>query len=258
MRIPFHTDNVDYDEGFYQANNRYSSTTPEQVFSILFRYFDIESVCDVGGGAGVWIGNFLKIKGVKEEDDADVLCIDGDYIKEDMLQMPSKYFRTANLEERIDLEGRRFDLAMTLEVAEHLSPKRADSFVEDLTRLSDVVLFSAAIEGQGGIHHVNEQYMPYWVEKFGNHGYRPFDLIRPEIQFCTDIPWYYRQNMIVFVNEKSEYYDLLVNKYHAYPPLQRMVSIECFEGSFKLMKRLRSSKLNVIFSKLTRKKDLPK
>lgn len=57
--------------------------------------------------------------------------------------------------------NRRFDLAMTIEVAEHLTPVRADSFVEDLTRLSDVVLFSAAIPAQGGINHVNEQWQSY-------------------------------------------------------------------------------------------------
>jgi hypothetical protein len=55
------------------------------------------------------------------------------------------------------LGGERFDLAASLEVAEHLSSARADGFVEHLTRLSDRVLFSAEVPGQGGYGHRNEQ-----------------------------------------------------------------------------------------------------
>ena len=245
---------MDYDDSFYENNVNNTMTSPEKVFTILSRFFDINSVCDIGGGVGVWIGNFLKMKGITEDQDAKVLCIDGGHIKEDKLLVPKKYFRKANLEDRIDLGGERYDLVMTLEVAEHLSPSRADSFVEDLVNISDVVLFSAALEGQGGTHHVNEQYMPYWIEKFAKHGYEPFDLIRPEIQFCMDVPWCYRQNMIVLVNRESEYYRLLKDVYHAYPPLQRMVVIECFEGRLKLMKRLRHSLLHKIYVAVTHQK----
>ena len=245
---------MDYDQNFYAHNIRKTGTSPEIIFSVLFKYFDINSLCDVGGSVGIWTNTFLQMKGITEDQDADVMFIDGDYVKDDMFVAPKKYFRPFNLEERIDLGGKRFDLAMSLEVAEHLSPKRAESFVEDLTKLSDVIMFSAAVEGQGGTHHVNEQYMPYWVEKFEKFGYAPFDLIRPEIQFCMDVPWYYRQNIIVLVNKESKFYTMLRDEYHAYPPLMRMVAIECFEGKFKLMKRLRSSRLLKLYSKITGKK----
>ena len=68
--------------------------------------------------------------------------------------------------------GRRFDLVNCLEVAEHLDASRADSFVDDLCALGDVVVFSAAIPGQGGTHHVNEQFQSYWQERFRRNGSR--------------------------------------------------------------------------------------
>jgi hypothetical protein len=63
-----------------------------------------------------------------------------------------------DLESPIRLE-RTFDLAISMEVAEHLSPGRAPSFVDDLTGLAAVVLFSTAIPGPGGIGHINEPWV---------------------------------------------------------------------------------------------------
>ena len=53
---------------------------------------------------------------------------------------------------------RRFDLALSLEVAEHLPPECGSEFVQTLTDLSSVILFSAAIPFQGGTDHLNEQW----------------------------------------------------------------------------------------------------
>lgn len=57
--------------------------------------------------------------------------------------------------------GRKFDLCVSMEVAEHLPPSRADSFVADLVGLAPVVLFSAAVPEQGGTNHLNEQWPDY-------------------------------------------------------------------------------------------------
>ncbi len=91
-----------------------------------------------------------------------------------------------------------FDLAISLEVAEHLSPERAMSFVEDICAAAPCVLFSAAIPHQGGRHHVNEQWQSYWTERFLQQGYRPIDLVRPQIWTQDRIPFYYRQNTILY------------------------------------------------------------
>ena len=92
-----------------------------------------------------------------------------------------KFIETQDLENNIQIES-KFDLAITLEVAEHLSEIRADSFIDDLCALSDLILFSAAIPDQGGRHHINEQWQSYWEPKrFKQRGYHVYDIVRWKI-----------------------------------------------------------------------------
>ena len=69
-----------------------------------------------------------------------------------------------------------------LEVAEHIPPECADIFVESLTwGLAPVIMFSAAVPGQGGTLHLNEQWPAYWASKFAQHGYVLIDCLRPQL-----------------------------------------------------------------------------
>lgn len=98
----------------------------------------------------------------------------------------------------------RFDLALCLEVGEHLPEDCADGLVDWLCSLAPVVLFSAATPGQGGEGHVNEQWPAYWVERFDDHGYDVTDALR--WQFWNDErvdPWY-SQNLLLALDETSE------------------------------------------------------
>lgn len=66
----------------------------------------------------------------------------------------------------------RHDLVISTELAEHLDAEHADRLVEIVTRhASDRIFWAAAIPGQGGLDHVNEQLPEYWYEKFGNHDF---------------------------------------------------------------------------------------
>ena len=95
---------------------------------------------------------------------------------------------------------RRFNLAICLEVGEHLPPERAPGFVADLTSLAPVVLFSAAVPGQGGTHHVNEQWSEYWVALFEAEGWVCRDAVRPWIRSNEDVAWWYRQNLYLAIS----------------------------------------------------------
>ena len=99
-------------------------------------------------------------------------------------QVPADLFVPWNLTTPLDL-GRTFDLVMSLEVAEHLPQAAAETFVSSLVGLGPVVLFSAAIPGQQGDHHVNLQWQDWWVEYFERHGYVPVDAVRPEVWGCS-------------------------------------------------------------------------
>jgi hypothetical protein len=74
--------------------------------------------------------------------------------------------------------------------------------VADLCSAADVVLFSAAIPGQGGPgseEHPNEQWQSYWAQLFVDAGYHAFDAIRPAIWTDRRIAFWYRQNAFLAV-----------------------------------------------------------
>ena len=55
---------------------------------------------------------------------------------------------------------------------------------------------------QGGTGHVNEQWPNYWIEQFAQRGYIAVDYIRKRIWDDEAIPWWYRQNILLFVNKE--------------------------------------------------------
>jgi hypothetical protein len=143
---------------------------------------------------GAWL-HVLRARGA-----ADVLGIDGPWVKREHFVIPPECVLQVDFGAGIPVP-RRFDLAISLEVAEHIPAEKADGFVRALTELSDVVLFSAAIPAQDGIGHVNEQWQSYWAAKFAALGYRACDIVRPAIWARADIPVWYRQNALVYVKE---------------------------------------------------------
>jgi hypothetical protein len=69
------------------------------------------------------------------------------------------------------MEDPKFDLVTCFEVAEHIEPEYADIFIDNLRKLSDKILISAAPPGQGGHNHFNCQPFDYWVLKFAKRDY---------------------------------------------------------------------------------------
>jgi hypothetical protein len=116
-----------------------------------------------------------------------------------------RYCRERNLDVRkFDIKrhvlkkAARSDLAVSLEVAEHLPEKRADRFVDLLRSLAPVVVCSAAKPQQGGLDHVNCQPQSYWIEKFERRGYRfdcgAVDALRAEWR-AQGVAGYYYENV---------------------------------------------------------------
>lgn len=164
---------------------------------LVLKYVRANSVLDVGCGVGTWLSAWKKYG-------LEITGLDGDYVPNEMLFISSKAFIPTDLSKRI-LIKKRFDIVSTLEVAEHLPKERGESFVEDLTRLSDVILFSAAIPGQGGTNHVNEQWQSYWRELFRRRGFSCFDIIRPHIWGDNRVDICYRQNTFLYVKSDRIY-----------------------------------------------------
>jgi hypothetical protein len=132
----------------------------------------------------------------------DVLGIDGDYVNREHLRIPRDRFQACDLSKPFAID-RKFDLALCLEVAEHLPPARAESLIDDLVTLAPVVLFSAAIPGQGGVNHINERYLGYWDALFAARDYVLLDIIRPALWNDERCDWWYRQNTVLFIHKDN-------------------------------------------------------
>ena len=186
---------MNYRRKFYEAT-KINMTSAVEIVPHVVQLVSPSSVVDVGCGVGGWLAAF-RDQGVK-----DFLGIDGKWVHLDDLLIAKDNFRRHDLSTPFNVE-RRFDLAISLEVAEHIPPASAPAFIDSLTRLSDVVLFSAAIPFQGGTNHFNEQWPPYWIEKFGALGFELFDVLRPRFWDHPTIRWWYAQNMLLFVRGSS-------------------------------------------------------
>lgn len=167
-----------------------------RVVPIVLELFRPGSVVDVGCGLGEWLATF------QEHGVSDILGIDGDYVDKELLYIPQQDFKTIDLNRPFTL-NRTFDLAVCLEVAEHLEAEHANDFVESLTSLAPIILFSAAIPLQSGTHHVNEQWPDYWAQKFATRGFVPVDALRKSIWSNSDIQVFYRQNIMFFCTEQA-------------------------------------------------------
>lgn len=177
---------VDYDH----AVNRHTLDSPRAIIPLLFGGWRPRSLLDVGCGPGMWL------KAAREYGIDDVLGLDGIADANARGLIPAELFRLVDLGAGWNL-GRTFDVALCLEVAEHLDPEAGPSLVEALTRHSPRIVFSAACPGQPGQHHVNCRWPSYWQELFNARGFACSDDIRWRIWNDSGIEPWYRQNMFV-------------------------------------------------------------
>ena len=183
-----------YDQEYYDKHIPGSARSASAVVPIVMEAIKPRSVLDVGCGTCVWLCEFLRC-GV-----TSVLGVDGEYVDQSNLAVPKQFFRARDLSDGLFDLG-RFDLATCLEVAEHLPGSCSSALVQSLVNSSEIVLFSAAIPGQGGLNHINEQWPSYWQWLFSSHGYEPVNLILPKIRDNREVDWFYRQNLIVFASK---------------------------------------------------------
>lgn len=188
-----------YDKKFFQTMNTHVQLKPsaKNILPIVREYIQFDSVVDVGCGIGSWLKESLDVGALK------ILGIDGNAPEESLL-IDKSMFLKAQLDQPLELTD-KFDLCISLEVGEHISEEYVEVYLKNLVSLSDVILFSAAIPGQGGEGHINEQWPSYWVEKFDKFGYIAVDILRQQIWDREDIGWPYQQNIMFYV--KKEVFD---------------------------------------------------
>jgi hypothetical protein len=186
-----------------QAQQRLVSAT--QIVKWLKRHITIESAIDIGCGDG------HMLKALHDAGTTDLVGVDG-YCSESYLLDPETH-RTHDLNHSLQIP-RSFDLCICLEVGEHLAPASGPILVDTCVSHSEVILWSAAIPGQGGTQHVNEQWPTWWLSFFRQHDYVAIDAIRPAIWYNHQVAWWLRQNTILYVARDRLQRDYKLNALH--------------------------------------------
>jgi SAM-dependent methyltransferase len=206
-----------YDDQFYQTIRDGSARSASVIVPLVIDLVRPSSVVDVGCGTGAWLACF-QAHGV-----SDLLGIEGSEVKPHLAHLDCSHIRTADVSRPLQLD-RTFDLAIRLEVAEHLPPDAAGGFVQSLAGLAPVVLFSAAVPDQGGVGHLNEQWPSYWAELFTANGFAVVDCLRDRIWRDQRVEWWYRQNLLLFVRQDLlSQYDRARDQASHVPALDRLM-----------------------------------
>jgi hypothetical protein len=170
------------------------------------------SVVDVGCGRGAWLKVF-RDNGVNR-----IVGLDGDYIDPATLVIAADCFHSIDLSGAFEIGRGRFDLAVCLEVGEHLQPRFAANLVRQLVAAAPIVVFSAAPPGQPGGGHVNCQPLSYWRALFNDCGFKMLDPFRPRIRDDQRVSWWYRQNMVLFASPEAIAANPALANYAEVPP----------------------------------------
>ncbi len=154
-----------YDRAFFEEwgprHEKYIESA-RIITDVLQAQLQPKRLVDLGAGCGVYAHFFAK-HGV------EVVAIDGALPPaEHSYPVP---LQTRDLTVPFENIWGPFDLALCLEVAEHIPEPLADAFLDNLLRFSDRLVLSAAQPNQGGHHHVNEQPKRYWVSKLAGKGF---------------------------------------------------------------------------------------
>jgi cyclopropane fatty-acyl-phospholipid synthase-like methyltransferase len=183
--------NEQYTPEYFDSFKDSSRASAEVVVPIVMDWVNPKSVIDMGCGLGMWLS-------VWREAGCDVVGVDGHWVDRSQLAIPPDRFVTQDLSQ-LYVPERRYDLAMSVEAAEHLPPEAAAQFVRALTDASPLILFSASTPDQPGTDHLNCQWPTYWAELFAERGYDVIDTLRYMIWEDSRVDWWYRQNIMMYV-----------------------------------------------------------
>lgn len=154
-----------YDRAFFEewgpGHEKYVRSA-ELIAGVLHELLRPERLVDLGSGCGVY-SHFFARRGV------DVVAIDG------VVPPPEHSYpvpvQVRDLTVPFENVWGAFDLALCLEVAEHIPEELSDVFLDNLLRFGDRLVLSAAQPNQGGHHHVNERPKRYWVARLAAKGF---------------------------------------------------------------------------------------
>jgi SAM-dependent methyltransferase len=153
-----------YSRAFFTQLDELQAASYDVMAATLVERLAPSSIVDVGCGSGALLAA-LKRHGVPT-----LLGLESSPEGLDLARRRGIDARFCDLGHPFTLNS-DFDLALCLEVAEHLPESLSDAFVASLATGPNHLVFSAATPGQGGENHVNEQPHEYWIERLGQYGF---------------------------------------------------------------------------------------
>ncbi len=178
-----------YDDTFYENEGIVAAESAVHVIPWMQEHYPFRTVIDIGGGTGEW----AKVARGPRGTAATVVDLGVPW----RCQAMGVEHIEGDLVNGWPCSG--YDLAICLEVAEHLPESTGPLLIEGLAQ-APTVLFSAATPGQLGVNHINCQPHDYWHAEFAKHGMTPRYI---GDQFSDPVADFYRRNMFVYTKAET-------------------------------------------------------
>lgn len=208
-----------YTQTFYDKQAGGSLRSAQIFLEHLFKFYRPKSAIDIGCGRGGWLKVCGDLAGAET-----LVGYDGPWNSQSNMMDQKIKFNGIDLNSKFQAE-QKFDIAISLEVAEHLRPESSENFVNSMCHLSDVILFGAAFIGQGGTNHINCRYPSYWANLIVRNDYVVFDIFRPEFWGDDRVRPWYRQNTFLYVKRNHLLAKTLTD--HGYREITHLPFLDC-------------------------------
>ncbi|MFA7256321.1 MAG: class I SAM-dependent methyltransferase [Kiritimatiellales bacterium] len=185
-----------YSPKYYQTMvEPYARKSVPQMARSIVETFHPASVVDVGCGSGALLVALRKL-GVRR-----LLGLDAAEAGLDIARARGLDTRKFDIVSDQLLYSACYDVAVSMETAEHLPAAAAEHYVELLCSFAPIVIFTAAHPGQGGIGHLNEQPPEYWKDHFNTHGFQCLEKTVADWQplwHSAGVADFYTKNLMIF------------------------------------------------------------
>ena len=199
-----------YDKTFFDAMEEGALGSARAVLPMVFDILEPRSVVDIGCGRGAWLRVAMDL-GIPLAEG-----LDGAYVDKNDLLIPRDHFFEADLSRPFQTPH-CYDLALCLEVAEHLAYRAARSLIcGPHFRRAGGALFRG--HSRAARHcHINPQFPEFWQKLFAGHDYLALDAPRPRIRSDARVEPWYAQNILLYMARPA--YDQLAHL-HTYRPIE--------------------------------------
>jgi 2-polyprenyl-3-methyl-5-hydroxy-6-metoxy-1,4-benzoquinol methylase len=188
-----------YPKSFYSSVTKRAIQSSEIVAEILLSAIKPRSIIDIGSGEGIWLNTISnKFPSASDLTAVDLQSHKSEYFDSLTENYLSFKFIEHNFEIDCELPDEHYDLAICLEVLEHLQPQTAELLAAEISKKCSILVFSGAVKGQGGTGHVNENSIDYWIGLLTKHNFVALDILRPQLKKNSLVADFYKENMLLF------------------------------------------------------------